>query len=67
MKNHFGMPVLENTTPSAELPCDFCAKIGPLQLLVFLLSFYLFFFLLRFIRSVKYTLFVKQVFINNDR
>ena len=31
MKFHFAF-VWENTTPSAELPRDFCAGIGPLHL-----------------------------------
>ena len=31
--------VWENTTPSTELPRDFCARIGPLQLGVVLVSF----------------------------
>ena len=29
----------EDTTPSTELPRDFCARIGPLQLGVVLVSF----------------------------
>ena len=32
MKIHFGHHVGEDTTPSTELPKDFCAGIGPLQL-----------------------------------
>ena len=32
--------VWENTTPSTELPRDFCAGIGPLQLGVVLVHFY---------------------------
>ena len=31
--------VWENTTPSTELPRDFCAGIGPLQLSVVLVVF----------------------------
>ena len=31
----------ENTTPSTELPRDFCAGIGPLQLGVVLVLFFL--------------------------
>ena len=30
----------ENTTPSTELPRDFCARIGPLQLDVVLVDLY---------------------------
>ena len=40
MKIHFGHRV-GSTTPSTELPRDFCAGIGPLQLGVVLV--YLFF------------------------
>ena len=32
MKIHFGHRFWANTTPSNELPRDFCAGIGPLQL-----------------------------------
>ena len=42
MKIHLGI-VWENTTPSTELPSDFCAGSGPLQLgvvLVFLNFFF---------------------------
>ena len=39
MKIHFGHRV-GNTTPSTELPRDFCAGIGPLQLDVVLVFFY---------------------------
>ena len=39
MKINFGHCVGENTTPSTELPRDFCAGIGPLQLGVVLVSF----------------------------
>ena len=39
MKIHLGI-VLEDTTPSTELPHDFCAGIGPLQLgVVLVMSF----------------------------
>ena len=39
MKIHFGI-VCGNTTPSTELPRDFCAGIGPLQLGVVLVFSY---------------------------
>ena len=39
MKSILGI-VWENTTPSTELPRDFCAGIGPLQLGVVLVYVY---------------------------
>ena len=39
MKIFLGI-VWENTTPSSELPRDFCAGIGPLQLGVVLVFLY---------------------------
>ena len=53
-KIHF---VWENTTPSTELPRDFYAGIGPLQLgvVLVLLQFYLWTFTEIYVQSVRWS------------
>ena len=49
--------VWENTTPSAELPCDCCAGIGPLQLGIVLV------YLITKQRAVKQLIEIWRIFI----